>query len=58
MPACSSKPKQPVAAAAGAQEPLFVLERLAHIRTFTLSVCGPPATELIGASARVHGSVV
>ena len=41
-----------------AVEPLFVLERLAHIRCFTLTLCGPPGTQLLGASVRVSGTVV
>ena len=38
-------------------EPLFLLERLAHIRCFTLTLCGPEGARLQGASVRVTGSV-
>ena len=40
-----------------AAEPLFLLERLAHIRCFTLTLCGPEGARLQGASVRVTGSV-
>ena len=40
-----------------AAEPLFLLERLAHIRCFTLTLCGPEGARLLGVSVRVTGSV-
>ena len=49
---------QILATAPGEAEPLFLLERLAHIRCFTLTLCGPPGTQLLGASVRVSGTVV
>ena len=45
------------AATPRAAEPLFLLERLAHIRCFTLTLCGPEGARLLGVSVRVTGSV-
>ena len=47
-----------LAQAPGAHEPLFLLERLAHIRCYCLTVSGGPGVRISAATATVRGSEI